>query len=263
MVQATAKLVSTSTPLLGRLVEEVQVAGFVAGRPLEQVERWPDGTFSMLLRVTDGVASNGYQGDLSIAGPRTRALYKTVRPVPLSVGIRFRPGAAAAILGVPADELTDRIVRIDELWGAEGVLLRDRLLSAQRVEDMLPLLEAALHARANRVREPSSARIARRAVRLVAESTTLVRVGELAAKLGVSTRHLRRLFIETVGIGPKDFARVVRFQRAVFAARTARSWTTVAMDAGYYDQAHMIGDFQDLVDTTPRTFMGREFSYRW
>jgi AraC-like DNA-binding protein len=60
-----------------------------------------------------------------------------------------------------------------------------------------------------------------------------------------------------VGIGPKEFARVVRFQRAVHLAALERNWARIAVDAGYYDQAHLIRDFQDLAGTAPRGFMNR------
>lgn len=79
----------------------------------------------------------------------------------------------------------------------------------------------------------------------------------VAEQLGVTGRHLRRAFTENVGIGPKEFARTVRLQRAMTMAATSRDWARIAADAGYYDQAHLIGDFRQLVGLTPAVFFKR------
>jgi len=76
-------------------------------------------------------------------------------------------------------------------------------------------------------------------------------------RLGVTARHLRRAFTENVGIGPKDFARTVRPQRAVRKAATSNDWGRIAADAGDYDQAHLIADFRELVGLTPGAFLKR------
>jgi AraC-like DNA-binding protein len=84
-----------------------------------------------------------------------------------------------------------------------------------------------------------------------------VRVESVADRLGVTARHLRRAFTENVGIGPKEFARTVRLQRAVRMAAISCDWARIAADAGYYDQAHLIADFRQLVGLTPGAFFKR------
>ena len=79
----------------------------------------------------------------------------------------------------------------------------------------------------------------------------------VAEQLGVTARHLRRAFTENIGIGPKDFARAVRLQRAMKMAATSKDWARIAADAGYYDQAHLISDFRELVGLTPSAFLKR------
>jgi methylphosphotriester-DNA--protein-cysteine methyltransferase len=106
-------------------------------------------------------------------------------------------------------------------------------LAARGVDELLGLLEGALRARAARAAEPATAGLARRALRLIAESPTPVRVDALAEDLAVSPRHFRRAFRAAVGLGPKEYARVVRFQGAVRAAESGTSWTRVAADAVY------------------------------
>jgi AraC-like DNA-binding protein len=187
-----------------------------------------------------------------------------VPSIPLALCVRLRPGAAFPILGVPADELTARIIRLEEVWGSEGTHLLDRLLSARGVDEKLELFQRALYVRAIRTGEPSSAPIARRALRIMTESPTPIRINELASVIGVSVRHLRRTFTGLVGVGPKEFSRIIRFQRAAArAAASGTNWAKIAVDAGYYDQAHMIGEFRALVGTTPEGFVRRESSHRW
>jgi AraC-like DNA-binding protein len=76
----------------------------------------------------------------------------------------------------------------------------------------------------------------------------------VAAELGVSERHLRRVFRETVGVSPKAYARVARFHRALGAAREdgRAGWASIAAAAGYYDQAHLIAEFRVIAGVTPR-----------
>ncbi|WP_437911899.1 AraC family transcriptional regulator [Sorangium sp. So ce302] len=220
----------------------------VAGRALP-VERFPDGTMTLLFRVT----APG-QGDLSVAGPRTRALFKEVPPLPRYIKIQFKPGGAAPLLGIAPSELVDRVVLLEELWGAEGRDLCERLLAARDAAEVVEQLQHALWSRGSRTFESASARLARRAVRLLGEHHDLG-IDALAERLGVTARHLRRAFIESVGVGPKQFARMVRLQRAMRAASTSSDWARIAKGAGYYDQAHLITDFQELVGVTPSAFL--------
>jgi AraC-like DNA-binding protein len=81
------------------------------------------------------------------------------------------------------------------------------------------------------------------------------RVERVAERLGVSARHLRRAFGDSVGVGPKEFARAVRLRRAVQMTADSHDWVAIAARAGYYDQAHLIGDFRDLIGLTPGAYV--------
>lgn len=251
-------------PLSTRLARFVQDIGVARGRSDEgpwHLAKLPDGTALILLRVLDAA---GHDGDLSVSGPRTRALFKSVRPIPLALRIRFRPGGLAPFLGVPMNAIADRFVHAHELWGTDGSALRDALLAARSDEQRVRLVEAALVERAARTPEPVQARLARRAMAALSDPTKPVRVDALASTLGVSDRHLRRAFSETVGIGPKAFARVARLQRALARMHGSATWTSIAADAGYYDQAHMIAEFRALVGTTPAAFAREAATHmRW
>ncbi|HKO51732.1 MAG TPA: helix-turn-helix domain-containing protein [Polyangiaceae bacterium] len=87
---------------------------------------------------------------------------------------------------------------------------------------------------------------------------TMANVNTVAAELGVSARHLRRVFDESFGVSPKAFAQLARFRRALHAAREDMrpGWATIAATAGYYDQAHLIAEFRAIAGVTPQTLLG-------
>lgn len=233
-------------------IEGVRVVVPPRGVP-QHVERLPDGKTTLVLRtLEDG------SGDAWILGPRTRALFKTATGVARAVSVELQPGWTMAVLGVPASSLVDRHVSLDDLWGRAGAELRDELLAMRDAATVVARLAQVLAARISATGETSSARLARHAVHLIERDVEhdVARVEQVAANLGVTARHLRRVFVESVGIGPKEFARCVRLRRAVRNARTA-DWARAAQDAGYYDQAHLIGDFHDLVGVTPSAYARR------
>jgi AraC-like DNA-binding protein len=241
---------AAATTWLSRFVEDVRVIAPVAGRA-PHVDRLPDGRTTLTFRVI----ADGRAGDVTVAGPRTRALFKDATGVARALIVQFKPGWSTALFGVAAHALTDRWVKLGDIWGRSGDDLCGELLAADSVSEVLDRLSHAIALRAHQTFEPASARLARRAVRLLEGDQ--VRVDSVAKQLGVTPRHLRRAFTESVGIGPKDFARSVRLQRAVRRAATATDWGRIAADAGYYDQAHLNADFRDLVGITPSAFLKR------
>lgn len=230
---------------LSRFVEDVRVITCDG----HQISRLPDGRPTLIHRVLAG----GRTCDLTIAGPRTRALFKTATGIARAIVIELKPGWVMQLFGVPANTLTDRIVHLHEIWGSAGADLCDQLVATHSVREVLERISQAIAVRSEQIVDPASARLARRAVRLL--ETEEVRIASVAKRLGVTPRHLRRAFVESVGIGPKDFARTVRLNRAVRDATVAADWGRIAVAAGYYDQAHLIGDFRELVGLTPGAFM--------
>jgi AraC-like DNA-binding protein len=95
----------------------------------------------------------------------------------------------------------------------------------------------------------------RRAVGKICQSPEPPRIEELARDMRVSPRNLRRAFHEVVGLSPKAFTRIIRFQRALDAAsdRAEVDWSEIAIQTGYYDQSHLIADFRALAGATPNS----------
>jgi methylphosphotriester-DNA--protein-cysteine methyltransferase len=166
-------------------------------------------------------------------------------------GLRLRTGHAGAVLGVPAHELRDRRVSLEDVWGRAGVELAARLDEAPSAEARQALLADAVAARA-----AAADPLALGAIALLAERPER-RVAELARELAVSERHLRRRLHAAVGYGPKTLARIVRFQRllALAQAGTGRL-ADLALDAGYFDQPHMTGEVSRLAGAPPTSVLG-------
>jgi AraC-like DNA-binding protein len=235
--------------LIERVVEAVHVYEPTPGQR-HRIERLPDGRTAFVFRK---IADR--RGDFCVAGPSTHAYAKDASGIERAVVIQLKPGWAPALLGVGASQLTDHIVALEDIWGNAARALLADLLCADSAEAVIARITEAFTARAPRISESASASLARRAVQLLERDET--RIERLATRLGVSSRHLRRAFTETVGIGPKEFARIVRLQRALRHTATSHDWGRIAAEAGYYDQAHLAGDFRELMGVTPGAYIKR------
>ena len=176
-----------------------------------------------------------------------------------SVTARLHLGTHEAVLGVPACELIGRIVPLEDLWGREATRrLLDQLGDARTTADAAMVLESAVERRL----AASDHRLQRHAhapplALAAAERLTRGHVGVVALDLGVSERHLRRVFGEALGVSPKAYARLSRFRRALSAARKSDpvNWASIAAEAGYYDQAHLISEFRAVAGVTPSALL--------
>lgn len=240
---------SATTFPVARVVEDVRALAPVDGHV--QHAWLPDGRTSLVFRVLDA----GRRGDVSLAGPRTRARVKDLSGVVRAVVVRFKPGWATPLFGLPAKEVTDRIVPLEAIWGYAGADLYERLLETEDPSTLLACVSGVLAQRLRLASESSSASLARRAARLFDEGET--RIDHVAARLGITDRHLRRAFTEHIGVGPKDYARSVRLRRALRSTTSSNDWGRIALDAGYFDQAHLIADFRRLMGVTPGAFASR------
>jgi len=189
-------------------------------------------------------------------GARQKVQRKLIRSGHWTVTARIRLGESEAVLGAPASEITGRIVALDDLWG-DGATRRlySQLAEARNSSAAASILERAIAERVTKAPErPANVRLALAA----ADQLAGIHVNAVARDLGVSERHLRRVFHETVGVSPKAFTKLVRFHKALRIARTEvrPSWASIAAAAGYYDQAHLIADFRSIAGVTPRAFVG-------
>jgi len=194
--------------------------------------------------------------DIHAFGVRQSAHRKLIRAGQRTVTARLRLGAQQAVLGVPASQMAGRIVALEDLWDSAATRrLVEQLAQAPDTAAAAAILDRAIADRVTTaVDDPAHLQLALAAADRLANAS----VSTVALGLGVSERHLRRVFHETVGLSPKAFARLARFHRALGAARQggAVSWANIAAAAGYYDQAHLIAEFRAIAGVTPRALLG-------
>lgn len=171
-----------------------------------------------------------------------------------TVWVAFRPGGAYPFLPTPVGEATDLLVDLDAVWGRAGRGLRERLLDAPTVEAKLRVTNQALLDAASGPLEPDPA--VRHAVRALSEGAA---VGSVVDDLGTTPKRLIRTFTEQVGVPPKRFARIRRFQRLLSAIPYDRpvDWAALAVTCGYADQAHLIHEFKALAGLRPTEYRAR------
>ncbi len=186
-----------------------------------------------------------------VSGAYATAFATDTRQHASIMGVHFRTGGAFPFLRVEAHELASTHVDLENLWGTGGRTLRDRLGEAATPEARFRLLEYALVQRLRGASEPHPAVRAALAVLARPEGSGPVR--DIVRDLGVSHRRFIRLFSREVGMPPKLFRRVQRFQRALELARQtpAPNWAQLAVECGCFDQSHLIREFLDFASLTP------------
>ncbi|WP_239080430.1 AraC family transcriptional regulator [Paractinoplanes brasiliensis] len=172
-----------------------------------------------------------------------------------SVGVHFKAWGPAPFLPMPAAELCDRPVTLEQVWGRPAVAtLRDRLATANDPYGMLTLLEEELLRRLNAT---AGLRLVRDLSGVIAATRGAVAIGDLSAAAGVSSTHLTRQFRQVIGVTPKRLARTHRFTAAVFAIDPSApvDWGELAARAGYFDQAHFGHEFRAFTGLTPTRYV--------
>jgi AraC-like DNA-binding protein len=191
----------------------------------------------------------GYRvGHTIVGGARASFYVREISQPVSSVGAQLRPGAAELLFGVPAGELAGRHTPLEDLWGPSAVEARERLGEAGGLQRQLDVFEALLAARLPTVRGLHPA-----VAQALARFTTTADVRQAVKESGYSHRRFIALFQHGLGLTPKLYCRVLRFQEALeqVAGRTAASLVEVALDAGYSDQAHFNREFREFAGVSP------------
>lgn len=223
----------------------------------------PDGRMEMVFNLADPFLQQT-DGRLG-AQPRMLVIGEVRRPVIVvpaqrvaMLGVRFRPGGVRPFFPFPVSELTDSIIELESAWGAMVLELEEKLHAAASMPERIGVLESFLLKRGGERLQPDMMVVA--AVDDIMTSGGITRIEQLAERLGISGRQLERRFMTTVGITPKVFSRIIRFQR-VFKVVERRDpladWHSIAFKAGYYDQAHFIRDFKEFAGLTPSAYFAQ------
>jgi AraC-like DNA-binding protein len=194
---------------------------------------------------------------IDVSGPQQGPLITRVEPGTTIVGIRIRPGAAPTILGLPASELVDLRVAADQVWGFRMATLAERLSESPAPGSALRLLEDEVW-RCLAEAPPLDPLVTAAVAQLQPWHSSSL--GHWASAAYISPRQLRRRFVNALGIGPKTFQRILRFQGflALSQQRPRQGQlplARVAQRAGYADQAHLTRESVALSGLPPRALL--------
>jgi len=213
----------------------------------------PDGALRLIFDCAAGTAQ--------VAGPSTRAELLSMRGHLQGISVTLRPGAVPALFGLAAHELAGRTVAWDTLVAARHRGLHVRLKESRREAERAGILLSALHAMLRPV-DPVELCKAMHAAALLRQRSEARRVAGVAAAVGVGERRLQQIFRVHLGLTPRAWGRLARMHDCVRLLRRPGPprWTELALEGGFYDQSHLVNEFQALCGLTPRQYLQRTAS---
>jgi len=220
----------------------------------------PSGESQLLFDLGDGSLLDRSVDDPSSVVPTPGAAYAGVRGswTTFDAGgsyalliVNFKPGGASPFVSAPASDTAGQLIPLDELWGGCVARIRERLWEASTPTAKCDAIEAELRSRLEDTTLTDPA-----IPFSIAALDRGVRVASVIESLGGTSKSFVRSFTECVGLTPKRFARVRRLQRAVSSIplEGVADWAELAVQCGYFDQAHMIHDFVALAGITPTQY---------
>lgn len=212
---------------------------------------WPDGCISIAISRRAGAPPSGM-----IMGPCVEPRRLTMIGEVISRGVRFRPEAGAAVLGLHAPDLRERALPLADVIGDDAAALVQAVSAAETHRHGLALLRSWVGDRLHTA--PPLDELVTRTVDGIRDSHGQVSMAAIAASLAISPRQLQRRFLGSVGLSPKQYARIRRLRSllAMVMARDER-WAAVAAASGYADQAHCARELARLTGLSPRALASR------
>jgi AraC-like DNA-binding protein len=192
-----------------------------------------------------------------VHGPQWRHYIAGPKPCGAVMGVSFRPGCAGAVLGVVMSELANQHVSLGALWGKRGEELQERLRAAIDPQAAFRILETHLNAR---IQTPLLVHPA--VARALASSRLSPRISAIQHEAGCSPRHFIALFNSSVGVTPKHYYRIQRFNMVTqrLASNANIMLADLAVSVGYSDQAHLTREFREFAGVPPTHYRGNSHS---
>jgi AraC-like DNA-binding protein len=241
-------------------------------RPLHARERrMPDGTVGLVFNLCDDLiriydsrdqeAFHSYRGAV-LSGPQSSYIMLDTASLISTLGVTFRPGGMMPFLTLPISDLSDQVFSLETLWGVEVADLRGQLCIATTPAARFAILERFLLLRLDlsRTSHPALART----VAGLQDAARFPTVASVAEHIGLSQTRVVQVFREAMGMTPKQYARLSRFQRVLarLDADGAVEWADIVFSCGYFDQSHLIHEFQAFAGLTPGQYLAMRSDYR-
>jgi AraC-like DNA-binding protein len=204
------------------------------------------------IRILDELHPAGHNYGYGVIGGARAGFYvREITGPAHAIGATLLPGAAQALFGLSALELANRHTSLGDVWGSQADALRERLLQLEQPDLQLELFEIFLMSRVPQVKGVHPA-----VAQALADIHAIADVRSMASRSGYSHRRFIELFGHSVGLTPKRFVRVQRFQSVLkrLAHSPGAPWTDLALDAGYSDQPHFNREFREFAGLTPEEY---------
>ncbi|MBE0670499.1 MAG: helix-turn-helix transcriptional regulator [Anaerolineales bacterium] len=256
---------------LGKFIDNfVYFEGF---NPAHSLDRFlPDGNTELIIDLTELPQHIHDNHTLEVIQSCRKAWVSGVRTRPITIPsgkdsrmlvVAFKKGAAHPFYPFPMSELTDSVVMADLVFGKSILDLRERLLFTKSISEMFCVVELFLLGRAgDKLHESTAANCIKYAIASIIKRPTLSSFHNLSDQIGYSQKHFIDLFKGQVGLSPKQYLKIMRFQKAIQEIEAERfiHWSGIAAESGFYDQAHFIHDFKEFSGFTPNDYIKRKTS---
>ncbi len=172
-----------------------------------------------------------------------------------ALAVKFRLGQLTPFSKVPGIDLTDTSISIENLWGAMGRDLVNRIYDTRSIIDIVKQLDTFL-LKLLSIHHPIDKRMSS-ALDEILKRKGQVRIINLADKTNLSMRQFERRFTKTIGLPPKRMCRIARISGIISQLKTGQknNWTDVAFNSGYSDQAHLIRDWKYFTGLSPQSYL--------
>lgn len=240
--------------------------------PPHDVDRFlPDGNTELLIDLADEPKFIFDNDTLKPIQTVKKVWVSGIRTAPITIPsgrgfrmflIHFNPGMALPFYRIPLYEIKDLVVEADLVFGPDILRLRNLLLHAPTVRDMFYVASQFMLDWGKAGLNPDPAfQCIQYAVQQMTLQAEQISLNELVGRIGYSSKHFIHLFKKQVGVTPKEYLKIMRFQKVVLELEQQTNlphWTHLALDCGYYDQAHFIHDFKQFSGFTPEEYLNRK-----
>lgn len=220
---------------------------------------FPDGCIELIFNYADPMRK--FENDTGVIQPRNIVHGQLKKFIELEstgkIGLfstRFQAAGLQPFIDFDVSELTDKSMTVAEIWNEEGQQLERDMKMAKNSEARIAVVEAFLLQRLAKSRKKDAA--ISLCVDAIVASDGMVTIDELSEKFNLGKRHLERKFLSSVGLSQKLFSRIVRFNNVLqlIEDKDFRTFTNVAHEGGFYDQAHFIRDFKEFTGLNPKQY---------
>lgn len=249
-------------PPLGRFVQVLWVFQGAPG-PHKLERLLPDGSVELVVNLRDpripvynphNIRRCETLPPAIVCGPHSQFFVIDTASQMDVVGVHFKPGGAYPFLKLPSTEIHNLHVGLDALWGRDASELRDRLLEARTPQAKVRILEESLISKAAAPERHPAVAFALGQFHQAIETR---KISDVTQQIGLSARRFIDVFQKEVGLTPKLFCRVRRFQKVLRVIASGRpiDWAQIALTCGYFDQAHFIHDFRAFSGINPSAYL--------